>query len=145
LDISIIIFIISASLGMLLEAEVMAADPLSVVVLVLVPGGSTGLGAVLGELPPVCANALESEVTIAIPKKTVANRVGRSFIGRDCVLNRDCPSSLMLLVIAVHHAAAGTLAIAVQPSHKATARQAIAATWIDLDPLLFGAEPRATI
>jgi hypothetical protein len=77
-------------------AFVAPVAPELVVVLVLVPGGKTGLGAVLGELFSPCANAAEVEISKAIPKKTLANRVGRMFIVRDSVLNRDRRSSLMV-------------------------------------------------
>jgi len=48
--------------------------------LVLVPGGSIGLGAVLGELFSSCANPIVVETTKQIPKQLRANKVGKNFI-----------------------------------------------------------------
>ena len=75
----------SASLG----APAAADDVVPVVPeLTLVPGGNTGLGAVLGEVDWFCANAAEIEMIQTIPKKTLTNSVGRSFIARESVWKR---------------------------------------------------------
>jgi hypothetical protein len=83
----------SASLGIpvaVLPAPVLVA----VLVLVLVPGGNAGLGAVLGELSPLCANADENEVTIAIPKKTLPDKVVKNFIVRGFCFEQPIPVKL---------------------------------------------------
>lgn len=66
------------------EVEAAPAPPL-LPVLVVVPGGSTGLDAVLGALFSSCANSDEVATIRQIPKQIRANRVGRKFIGRDSV------------------------------------------------------------
>ena len=65
----------SASLGIPAELDPAVALVPDEVVPVVVPGGKTGLGAVLGEVFSSCANAL-IDVTTANPKQTLTNRVG---------------------------------------------------------------------
>ena len=61
-----------------------------------VPGGRTGLGAVLGELAWSWPNTAAVANMKQIPKQTRANRVGKLFIVRDFVWNRRCPSRSVL-------------------------------------------------
>jgi hypothetical protein len=66
---SIIIFIISSWFGIPADAPAPPAE--LVAVLVLVPGGSTGLGAVLGVPFGSWAHIADTNVATAIPTKTL--------------------------------------------------------------------------